>query len=103
MNSIAKHISSLLYSHDCVIIPTLGGFVANYRETGIDEDLNIFTPPGKEIGFNRSLQHDDGLLTSIVSRRQKMSYETAKSLVYNYASTIKSKLNSGESYLIEIV
>lgn len=103
MNRIAKHISTLLYSHDCVIIPTLGGFVANYRDTKIDEDRNIFTPPGKEIGFNRSLQHDDGLLVSVVSRKNNISYEAAKETVYNFANEIKSQLNLGETFAIENV
>ncbi|MGM0376598.1 MAG: SPOR domain-containing protein, partial [Bacteroidota bacterium] len=70
-----KHISDLLYVHDCVIVPGLGGFVANHKPAVVVEERNLFRPPSKEIGFNRSLSHNDGLLAKHVSQREQISWE----------------------------
>jgi hypothetical protein len=32
---IEQYISELLYKYDCVIVPGLGGFVANYKSATI--------------------------------------------------------------------
>ena len=63
MISLARHIELLLLEHDCVIVPGLGGFIANHadaRYTGDEEHL--FLPPYRTIGFNQQLQVNDGLL-----------------------------------------
>ena len=49
---VEKHISELLYDHDCVIIPELGGFVGNYTPAQIHPVRHTFTPPFKNIIFN---------------------------------------------------
>ena len=36
MNEIALHIDFLLHTHDCIIVPGLGGFVLN--ETGVEKN-----------------------------------------------------------------
>ena len=62
MISLARHIELLLLEHDCVIVPGLGGFIANHTEaryTGDEEHL--FLPPYRTIGFNQQLQVNDGL------------------------------------------
>ncbi len=100
MNTIAQHISTLLYAHDCVIIPSLGGFVATQRTANIDDDRHIFAPPAKEIGFNRSLQHNDGLLITYTAQYEALSYELAKLKVDDFVASIYNKTNSGESFLL---
>lgn len=103
MTRVAKHISRLLYSHDCVIIPGLGGFVANSKAAELDVDKNIFLPPSKEIGFNRSLTHNDGLLITTLAQREKMSYHEAKSEVEQFAKRILKMTAQGETFVVDTV
>ena len=79
MITLAKHIELLLLEHDCVIVPGLGGFIANHadaRYTG--EQENLFLPPYRSIGFNQQLQVNDGLLVQ--------SYMTAYDTSYPFAN-----------------
>ena len=50
--NVEKHIGELLYDHNCVIVPDLGGFVANYAPAKIHPTQHTFTPPTKNIVFN---------------------------------------------------
>ena len=65
--NVDKSISELLYQFDCVIIPDFGGFVANYAGAKIQPIQNTFTPPSKQISFNRNLTSNDGLLANFYS------------------------------------
>jgi len=103
MTRVAKHISRLLYSHDCVIVPELGGFVANNKGAELDVDKNIFMPPCKEIGFNRSLTHNDGLLITALAQYEKTSYQEAKLEVEQFAKRILKNTSKGETSVIDNV
>ena len=78
MISLARHIELLLLEHDCVIVPGLGGFIANHadaRYTGDEEHL--FLPPYRTIGFNQQLQVNDGLLVQSYMSAYDTSYPSA--------------------------
>ena len=78
MISLVRHIELLLLEHDCVIVPGLGGFIANHadaRYTGEDEQL--FLPPYRTIGFNQQLQVNDGLLVQSYMNAYDTSYPAA--------------------------
>jgi cell division septation protein DedD len=78
MISLARHIELLLLEHDCVIVPGLGGFIANHadaRYTGDNEHL--FLPPYRTIGFNQQLQVNDGLLVQSYMSTYDTSYPSA--------------------------
>ena len=78
MISLVRHIELLLLEHDCVIVPGLGGFIANHadaRYTGSDEQL--FLPPYRTIGFNQQLQVNDGLLVQSYMNAYDTSYPAA--------------------------
>jgi len=97
MENISTHIADLLYHHDCVIVPGLGGFVANPVSAVFDEEKNMFSPPSKEIVFNSNLKHNDGLLISHIANVSGISYETAGDMVNDFVSDIMLKLKSGEN------
>lgn len=79
MISLARHIELLLLEHDCVIVPGLGGFIANYADALYSrEGEHIFLPPYRTIGFNQQLQVNDGLLVQ--------SYMAAYDTSYPFAS-----------------
>lgn len=97
MASIKKHISSLLCLHDCVIVPGLGGFVANYKSAVIVEERNLFQPPKKEIGFNRSLAHNDGLLANHICKGENTSWDESVGMIEAFVESVCNRINQGES------
>ncbi|WP_291860384.1 SPOR domain-containing protein [Marinilabilia sp.] len=97
MASIEKHISDLLCLHDCVIVPGLGGFVANYKSATIVDERNLFRPPLKEIGFNRSLAHNDGLLTNHIIKREQKSWTESTELINEFVKGLQNRINQGET------
>lgn len=97
MASIEKHISDLLCLHDCVIVPGLGGFVANYKSATMVEERNLFRPPVKEIGFNRSLSHNDGLLTNHLIKREQKSWTESTELISGFVNRLQGRIDQGET------
>ncbi|MGQ1948608.1 SPOR domain-containing protein [Geofilum sp. OHC36d9] len=91
------YISHLLHYHDCVIVPGLGGFVANQKSAAVDEEKHLFLPPVKEIGFNRSLLHNDGLLTNHIARYEEISYASAAEKIKNFVADLKVRIFNGEA------
>ncbi|SFE02551.1 SPOR domain-containing protein [Thermophagus xiamenensis] len=101
MARIEKHILYLLTQHDCVIVPGLGGFVANYKPAVIIEERNLFQPPKKEIGFNRSLSHNDGLLANHICRIEKLSWDESNEQIKMFVENFQSKIKKGETIVFE--
>ncbi len=95
MIKVEKHISELLYQHDCVIVPDLGGFVANYASAKIHPTQHTFIPPSKKIIFNKNLKSNDGLLANHVASEEKISYSGALNYVSLFASTTLTQLKKG--------
>ncbi|MBO4599001.1 MAG: SPOR domain-containing protein [Bacteroidaceae bacterium] len=62
MINLARHIEVLLLTNDCVIVPGLGGFLAQHVSARRVEEENLFLPPSRTIGFNAHLSMNDGLL-----------------------------------------
>ena len=98
-----QHIADLLYRYDCVIVPDFGGFVANYQPAKINSRTNTFSPPGKQLSFNRNLKSNDGLLASHIIDKYKVTYEEALNSISNCVYEYKRELQSGKRILIENV
>jgi len=98
---IAKYIKELLLLHDCVILPGLGGFVANYRSAEINEKLKIISPPSKSILFNRNLSHNDGLLIGHISKKTGLGYKDIEKLVKEFTEKIVKTTGSGNQLRID--
>lgn len=103
MKNIGRYINELLHWHDCVIIPGLGGLVANPVSAMVDEEKLMFFPPRKEVGFNRSLSHNDGLLINHVALKEGIDYQAAKQMVGDYVAEIRERMNGGVSFNIDDV
>ena len=71
----------LLFDHDCVIVPGWGGFLAQYRPARLDANRQLIHPPGKEVGFNRHLLRNDGLLTDHIAQRDGIGFASANALI----------------------
>ena len=96
MNQLISHIEFLLHTHNCVIVPSLGGFVVNTmpaRRNG----LSVFDSPVCELVFNRELTHNDGLLVESFMRTDGISFENATQKIDDSVRQIKNLLRSEES------
>ncbi|NLZ94806.1 MAG: SPOR domain-containing protein [Bacteroidales bacterium] len=95
MNEIALHIDYLLHSHDCIIIPGLGGFVVN--ETGVDKSgLWGLDAPTFELLFNNKLTYNDGLLAESLMKTNNVSYEVAIKQINFACEELKNILMKSE-------
>lgn len=97
------YIADLLQRYDCVIVPDFGGFVANYQAAKINSTTNIFSPPGKQLSFNRNLKGNDGLLANHIIQEYGVSYNEALNAISNCVDEYNRELKSGKRVLIEKV
>ena len=86
------YISDLLYRHDCVIVPSLGGFITNYKSAQIHPVSHTLRPPSKSISFNVQLQNTDGLLANYISDCESISFDSAKIKIEQFVKGIQNDL-----------
>jgi hypothetical protein len=98
---VTAFIRELLFGHDCVIVPGFGGFIGNYTPAKIDKNSGTFTPPVKQISFNRNLNHNDGLLIGKISESANINYGDSRILVEEFVSELRKKLSKGERIIID--
>jgi hypothetical protein len=95
------YIKELLFRHDCVVLPSLGGFVANYAPAEFDPVRHTARPPSKHILFNRNLVHNDGLLYSYVSERTGYGYKEVQERATDWISSIRKDIRKGVKFSID--
>ncbi|MEO6883954.1 MAG: SPOR domain-containing protein [Bacteroidia bacterium] len=100
---ISQHISDLLFDHDCVVVPTLGGFVSNYSHAVVHPILHTFEPPSKKIVFNKNLQNNDGLLADSICRVEKINFQEASKIIFSFVENCKKEIAQGNRVTIEKV
>ena len=79
--TLATYINDLLYRYDCVIVPDFGGFVTNRIGVKLNNYTHTFTPPKKQITFNKLLKHNDGLLANYIASAENISFEKASTAI----------------------
>jgi len=99
--NLDKYIQELLLQHDCVILPGLGGFVANYKPAAFDASQKTVLPPSRQILFNPNLIHNDGLLFAHVSKETDYGYKEVQAMAEVYFKTIKYEVGKGLKFVIE--
>ncbi len=98
MASISHHISTLLYEHNCVIIPALGGFIANYQPAKIHPSSFIFNSPSKSIAFNVNLKQNDGLLSWHIASAEKISAVQAEHKISLFVQEVQQSLAESRAF-----
>ncbi len=99
--NLDKYIRELLLQHDCVILPGLGGFVANYKPAEFDPSQKTVLPPSRQILFNPNLVHNDGLLFAHISKETDYGYKEVQAMAEVYFKTIKYEVGKGLKFTIE--
>ena len=78
MNVFAKNLEILLMNHDLVMVPGLGGFLADYKQAEFkNEDGNTVIPPSRTIVFNKDLKANDGLMVHSYMQTYDATYPQA--------------------------
>jgi len=95
MFSLIDHIEYLMTRNDCVVIPGWGALVAHYQPSSSDEQAGWLVRPQREIGFNASVQHNDGLLAQSLMRREGLSYADAMRCIDDSVSGMRRQLAQG--------
>ena len=102
MISLARHIELLLIEHDCVIVPGLGGFIANHADAQYTSDgEHLFLPPYRTIGFNPQLQMNDGLLVQSYMMAYTTSYPLANLQMEKDLERMLIELDMKGEYVLE--
>ncbi|MEK7257854.1 MAG: SPOR domain-containing protein [Bacteroidota bacterium] len=97
---IAKAIRELLYEHDTVMVPGLGGFTAMPAPATVDYVQSTVSPPTKKLEFNPNLTLNDGILVNHVQKIATITAQEALSAVERYVETVHQALERRE--IIEI-
>ena len=100
---VTAFIRELLFGHDCVIVPGFGGFIGNYTPARIDKNSGTFSPPVKQISFNRNLNNNDGLLIGKISESLKTNYKDSRNIVEEFVADLRSKLSEGEKVSLDLI
>lgn len=94
MKKIIRHIEFLLMTHECVIIPGFGAILARRNEAVYNAETEVWTPPTRALAFNPELNHNDGLLAGSVARRDRVSIDSALSLIDDAVNVMRRTLES---------
>jgi hypothetical protein len=99
--NIPEYIASLLYEHDCVIVPNLGGFVGNYSPAAFSSSEKHFFPPSKKITFNINLKTSDGLLANYISTEEKIPYNEAIEKIKEFNILFHEEIKANKRFYFE--
>lgn len=94
MKLISLHINHLMRTHDCVVVPGIGAFLAFRRPAHFDAGTLTIYPAVREICFNASITHNDGVLAASVARREGIDYSEAVRIIEEEAAGMKRTLLS---------
>ncbi|MDR0802211.1 hypothetical protein [Fluviicola sp.] len=103
MLTVEQLIGDLLLQHNCVIVPSFGGFVAQRMSAKIDPAKGIIIPPKKSVLFNKQLINNDGLLIAALSQANAISYSEAAHEVQAHILEWEAKLQMGGRITIDRV
>lgn len=85
-----------MLQHNCVVVPSFGGFVAQRVGAQLDPVRGIMTPPRKAVMFNRQLINNDGLLIATFAHHSKTDFAAAQAAVNELVSEWETRLRNGE-------
>ena len=92
MLRIVSHIERLLLEHDCVILPGFGGFVSRAIPAVWMGESHRFLPMRRELTFNATLRHTDGLLSGSYMREYGVDYQQARLMLEEDVEGLRDRL-----------
>lgn len=98
---ITRYIADLLYHHECVIVPGLGGFIKAYRPAQILHASHEFRPPSGTIAFNAGLSGNDGQLAHYIASVENISYREALHKIKLWVEKSLNAVKKGDKVILE--
>ena len=95
MRTIEQLIGELLLQHNCVIVPSFGGFVAQPVSAKINFETGRAFPPSKSLLFNKQLINNDGLLINEFANLNNLSFEASAAKIEAQVKSWNTILNEG--------
>lgn len=93
MDELSHNILCLLAENDCVILPSIGGFVASYKPADYSEGHKEFVSPERSVGFNDALTMNDGLIVQSYMISHGLNYPDASRLAERDIARLRDKLS----------
>lgn len=84
MGKLEFYIAYLLTKHECVIITGLGAFVSSSAPENKLPAAEVFSTPGRILGFNSEITHNDGLVANALAKGEDISYNEACLLIKQF-------------------
>lgn len=101
MTSILDYTRKLLYEHDCVVLPDLGGFLAYFSHAFYSEQNGLYHAPQKRVAFNEALKLDDGLLVHYLTINEQITRDEAQKRVRQFVDLVKNGIKERGTYSLE--
>ena len=97
MMELERHIELLLLTNDCVIVPSLGGFMAHHVNARYDDKDGVFLPPSRTLGFNAQLDMSDTLLAQSYVDAYDLSFPEALARIEREVCQLKEEIERNGS------
>jgi nucleoid DNA-binding protein/cell division septation protein DedD len=94
-------VETLLYQHDCVILPNFGGFVAHYQPAQIHFLAATMSPPARRLSFNDKLISDDGLLLNYIAAQNNWTAAYTAQEVAAWVEQLNSTLANAQTLTLD--
>lgn len=92
---MSRYIEFLLASHNCLVIPGLGGFIVSDKFELYRSESILF--PNLTVAFNQDLKYNDGILYASLQQYEGLTYDKACQKVGEEVLRIKSELNKNRN------
>ncbi len=99
--NLGQYVHELLFEHNCVIVPELGGFISRRVSSQLNHVAHKISPPGKKIAFNHGLNINDGLLAQTIAKQENVSYEVALQHIASQVINLRQQLHSDKSATLD--
>ncbi len=90
---VPAHIERLLFLHDTLVIPGLGGFTTARNSATVDYATGTINPPLKTLTFSEHLTVDDGILIEDIAQTYGLSTEEARQAVEAFVEQVQQRLD----------
>ena len=95
---MSRYIEFLLASHNCLVIPGLGGFIVSDKFELSNSDTILL--PNLTVAFNQDLKYNDGLLYAALQQYEGLTYDKAHQKVSDEVYRIKTELSKNKIFQI---
>ena len=102
MLRIVSHIEQLLLTHNCVVIPQVGGLVFQYESTPLSADTTQFVPTRRVVVLDPTYQDDDQLLLHTYAAAYGLNEKYARRMLLTDIGLLRSTLQKRGEVLIGI-